>query len=66
MTHYPEYTLILPPTCPTNRDHLRTTKTEYKIRGHVIVSHVAPSGRGRLIGSILRPKFRGSFINVYR
>ena len=22
MTHHPEYTLILPPTCPTNRDHL--------------------------------------------
>ena len=29
MTHYPEYTLHLPPTCPANRDHLILRIREY-------------------------------------
>jgi hypothetical protein len=50
MTHYPEYTLILPPICPTNRDHL-THHHAYSDDGWIVecdIEHEIPPEVGQL------------------
>ena len=52
MTHHPEYTLILPPNCPTNRDHLILADFPDLTREEIRACLAFAADRERRMGSV--------------